>query len=76
MSGCVGLAGIAMASNASADPDPGGPSGRWCPGQDLPLAVYPPHPKVWNKRVCHDWYSIFNSDNETWAVIEGIPPFS
>lgn len=76
VSGCAGLAGIAMASNASADPGPGGPSGRWCPGQDLPLTGYPPHPKVWNMRVCHDWYSILNSDNDTWAIIEGKPPFS
>jgi hypothetical protein len=76
VSGCAGLADIAMATNASANPDPGGPSGRWCPGQDLPLTGYPPHPKVWNMRVCHDWYSILNSDNDTWAIIEGKLPFS
>jgi hypothetical protein len=71
-----GLGGLALASTALADPDPAGPSGRWCPGQALPMSGYPPHPKVWQMDVCHDWYSIWNLNNETWSVVEGTPEFS
>lgn len=77
VSGCAGLAGFALAGTAQADPeDVGGTSGRWCPGQELPLSGYPPHPKVWNMYMCHDWYTMYNADNDTWTVVEGIRPFA
>jgi hypothetical protein len=73
---CASAAGFASAGSAQAAPDLGGGVGRWCPGQELPVSGYPPHPKVWQMDVCHDWYSIYNADNDTWSVVEGKPPFS
>lgn len=72
---CATVCGLALAGPAQAAPDPGGGAGRWCPGQELPLSGYPPHPKVWRMDVCHDWYSIYNAANGTWSVVEGLPPF-
>jgi len=76
VSGCAGLAGVALASTAQADPDLGDASGRWCPGQQIPLTGYPPHPVVWKMNICHDWYTIYNDRLDTWAVIEGKPPLA
>ena len=76
MSGCAGMTGLALASTVRADPDSDGTSGRWCPGQPLPLTSYPPHPKVWQMDFCHDWYTLYNADNGTWTVVEGIRPFA
>lgn len=74
--GCAGPASFTSAGTAHADPDLGGTSGRWCPGQEVPLTGYPPHPVVWKMTVCHEWYTIYNDRNDTWAVIEGKPPLA
>lgn len=73
---CASAAGFGLTGSAQAAPDLGGGVGRWCPGQDLPVSGYPPHPKVWRMDVCHDWYTIYNAANGTWTAVEGVPPFA
>lgn len=75
MFACTSLAVFNSTASAQAAPDGGG-VGRWCPGQELPVSGYPPHPKVWRMDVCHDWYSIFNVANGTWTIVEGKPPLA